>query len=697
MPTISVIVPLYNTEAYLEKCLRSVMDQTYRDIEIICVDDCSPDNSASIVEDLAKSDARIRLIRHENNLGLGGARNTGIINAKGEYIASVDSDDYIDPEMLEALYAGTHQSHFDVVVCGYERVDENGHCLSRHSRGQKQFDPIPEGTNPFLISNPAFWNKLWRKTLYTENEIFFPNHIYYQDAATTPRIYSHAKNVNFIGGGYYKYLVRGDSVTNKVSDKHLLDKFREIDVVKGFFLDRGIYDTHHDALQGRIFDSFRHHWLAVEENTVVFDEKAKSYLRHLLLMREAMLYSDDRVRLLDVATMKKAFETPGFDIHRAALASAVTTETGNIRVPRPWSSEPKVMILTLHSGENEFAQCKASVQSQTYKNVTHKVFSGLGNAESHTTLYNEIMQNVGDFHLFVKLDADMVFANEGILAEIVNRFKVDPELDHFIVACDDWMTGTQILGVHAFSNRVRWRPNADGLFVDPSPQRKGKRVIVEKPSSVFFEHSFDPSPFQAFHFGVHRTLKITQPGRELSEKRSEAMSTQWDVLYHVWCRFRDDRDLRHGLALIGADLVINGGLSEGASDYRSEELAAAFEEVGRLTYEEIFEKLSSNWETKEAREAYFEKAAGLIGLRRLQEDRVERKRKAKRLKEADPVSKITNKHIKGGIPYKLFSFFVGPFLGTNDRQKLTNNPAKLFRDAKHPVVKIGKWAHRRYL
>lgn len=317
-PKISVIIPLFDTEKYVHKCLTSVMNQTFRDIEIICVDDCSPDRSVEIVERLAAVDSRIQLIRHSHNLGLGGARNTGIRSARGEYIASVDSDDYVHPTMLQALMDGTRCGKFDVVVCGYDRVNEEGSCLSEHFRIQKTLDPIPDGSDPFLISNPAFWNKLWRKSLYTENGIYFPEKIYYQDAATIPRLYVYARNVNFIGGGYYKYLVRGDSVSNKISDKHLLDKLREIDVIKDFFLSRGLYYRYEDAIRRRIFDTFRQHWLIIATNKSDLDDATLTYLRHMLVLREGMLRGDDPARKLSPAFLKTAFETQDFDLPQAA-------------------------------------------------------------------------------------------------------------------------------------------------------------------------------------------------------------------------------------------------------------------------------------------------------------------------------------------------------------------------------------------
>ncbi|RVN35647.1 glycosyltransferase family 2 protein [Sinorhizobium meliloti] len=696
-PKISVIVPLYKTERFVEKCVRSIMEQTFKDIEIICVDDCSPDDSTLIVRRLAAEDSRIQLIRHMENRGLGGARNTGILHARAPYIASVDSDDYIDPKMLEALYDGTQDGLYDVVVCGFERVDEAGKVLSKHLQAQKVVDPIPEDQDPYKLANPAFWNKLWRTSLYTQNDIFFPNHIYYQDAATTPRVFAYAKNINFIGGAYYKYLVRADSVTNKVSDKHKLDKYRELDFVKDFFVERGLYGKYHEAFRSRVFDTYHYHFRTIVENNPKLDGDSIRYLRYLLLMRESYLGLDDTIRSMTVEELKAAFQDGSVDIHRLGLQKGTISSGGfQPRIVRPWSRTPDVMVLTLHSGENEFTQSKQSLESQSYTRWTHKVFSGLGNVESHRVLYEEIMANSGRYHIFLKLDADMVFADEAVLSDIVNRFSGDPQLDHFIVACDDWMTGKQIIGVHAFSNRVVWERTSEGLFVDPSPKRPGKRVIIENPEKTFFFHSPDPSPFQAFHFGAHRALKLTQRHRPYEDKRPDAMQIQWDVFFNVWQRFRETGDTRLGLALLACDLVVSGQLGEGVHDYKDPELLEVFRQHEKLTMAEILSAIEPIWGTLASRRSYFARAVGDDGLRKIEEDRLRRKKERRRSKQQvrNPAS---DDRIRMRRRYRMYQVMLSPFIDEKLKRKLEKSPTAFFLDARHPALKFGRWLHRKDL
>ena len=129
---ISVIVPVYNVEKYLRQCLDSVLAQTYRELEIILVDDGSTDGSGAICDEYATRDSRIKVV-HQQNGGLSSARNAGLDLATGEYVAFVDSDDYIHETMLELLYQALVENNADTVICNFERVDEKGDVISVRS------------------------------------------------------------------------------------------------------------------------------------------------------------------------------------------------------------------------------------------------------------------------------------------------------------------------------------------------------------------------------------------------------------------------------------------------------------------------------------------------------------------------------------------------------------------------------------
>jgi glycosyltransferase involved in cell wall biosynthesis len=125
-PKVAVIVPVYNVERFLPECLDSLLAQTLREIEIICVNDVSPDNSAAILAEYSQKDARVKVITHEVNQGLGPARNSGVAFTKAPYIAFVDSDDYVKPEMMETLFNAIEEQKADLAWCGMAKVTEAG-------------------------------------------------------------------------------------------------------------------------------------------------------------------------------------------------------------------------------------------------------------------------------------------------------------------------------------------------------------------------------------------------------------------------------------------------------------------------------------------------------------------------------------------------------------------------------------------
>ena len=138
-PKVSIIVPVYNTEKYLEQCIESIVAQTLQDIEIIIVDDGSKEECATLCDELAKMDSRIRVI-HKENAGVGFARNTGIEAASGEYIGFVDSDDYIKPEMYDTLYNAALKTNADLVVSGISFVGGNTFGKSGEYQEKHYFD-----------------------------------------------------------------------------------------------------------------------------------------------------------------------------------------------------------------------------------------------------------------------------------------------------------------------------------------------------------------------------------------------------------------------------------------------------------------------------------------------------------------------------------------------------------------------------
>lgn len=257
--------------------------------------------------------------------------------------------------------------------------------------------------------------------------------------------------------------------------------------------------------------------------------------------------------------------------------------------------EPRILILTLYSGENEFDQLLKSLQLQSYANWEHKVFKHLPNKEAHESLYQEIMEHSGEFDLFIKLDADMVFMDSESLKKIVGLFRETEGLDHLQMVVHDWYSDSLIGGLHIYSNKAVWKQNDDRLFVDYPPSIPGKRWVLWDDPSPLVYHSPNPSPLEAFHFGIHRALKVFQPGRK-SFRRSNA-KLQWEILKKVWDHFIRSRDRRLGLVLLGASYVIQGKVKQPRYGYTLGKLArSSFEKkCSQLSAEDLYRILSPRW------------------------------------------------------------------------------------------------------
>ena len=164
---ISIIVPIYNVEQYLEKCINSILNQTYTNLEIILVDDGSPDNSGKICDEYAKKDNRIKVI-HKENGGISSARNTGLKVARGAYVGFIDSDDYIEKDMYEILYKNVKKENADISICSNYDIYKNK-IIGTKKQGIYTV-MTPEETiikmNSFGYFGFPVWNKLYKKELF---------------------------------------------------------------------------------------------------------------------------------------------------------------------------------------------------------------------------------------------------------------------------------------------------------------------------------------------------------------------------------------------------------------------------------------------------------------------------------------------------------------------------------------------------
>jgi hypothetical protein len=236
----------------------------------------------------------------------------------------------------------------------------------------------------------------------------------------------------------------------------------------------------------------------------------------------------------------------------------------------------------------------------------------LPNAEAHARLYATIAEEAERYDLFFKLDADMILADDDVLADLVHVFQDHEGLDHLVVAVSDWMTDSMIIGAHMFSNRVHWVPQAETLYVDPDPVFPGRKLIIASPPRDLILHASNPSPLQAFHFGAHRALQASQVYRRLCDARPHNARLQWQYLDRVWGHFERTGDRRLGLAIMAADMVFRRQLPESANEYADECLLAAFDDVSSLDAVDLRDRLEQRWGTRKARQRTWRRALGPI-------------------------------------------------------------------------------------
>ena len=168
MPKVSVVLPIYNVEKYLAKCLDSLINQTLGDIEIICINDCSPDNSIEILKEYALKDERIKVVDLKENIGAAGARNKGLEVAEGEYLGFVDPDDYVDLNFYEELYKKALENEADIVKAGIKTYYQGGLKLT-----SKLNSAIEKGKNKFIFTQ-EWTTSIYKKSLINDNNIIFP-------------------------------------------------------------------------------------------------------------------------------------------------------------------------------------------------------------------------------------------------------------------------------------------------------------------------------------------------------------------------------------------------------------------------------------------------------------------------------------------------------------------------------------------
>ena len=226
-PLLTVVIPVYNVEKYLDRCLKSILIQEWKNYDIILVDDGSTDRSPQICDDYVKAYDFISVI-HKENGGLSEARNTGLSQAKGEYVYFPDSDDWLEPDTFIALAEALESQKFDIIsfnrefVKGEEDVIISDPVETQVFNGKDAFVHMLKHSYITGFAN----DKIYRKSLFVDHDILFPKGKYYEDLGTNYKLFLSAKKVYATNQKYYHYLIDNpDSITQSWNEKKFRDMF----------------------------------------------------------------------------------------------------------------------------------------------------------------------------------------------------------------------------------------------------------------------------------------------------------------------------------------------------------------------------------------------------------------------------------------------------------------------------------------
>lgn len=279
-PEISIIVPIYKAEAYLNRCIDSILSQTFKDFELLLIDDGSPDKSGEICDEYSKRDIRVRVI-HKKNGGVSSARQLGIEQAKGNYTIHADPDDWIEPNMLRDMHEVIIREQADLVIADFwiEKPNKTEYCKQR-----------PNSLNHIQILKDLFQqlhgsccNKLIKSACYKKYDIRFPEKLNYcEDVIFWVQLLQHPLKITYLPNAYYYYdkIINKDSLTQVYSTNTLDQHMLFIDYLKKYLTNEQFLETCNIAVLNVAYDEFIHNSL-YNKPLLNLARKNKSYISAL--------------------------------------------------------------------------------------------------------------------------------------------------------------------------------------------------------------------------------------------------------------------------------------------------------------------------------------------------------------------------------------------------------------------------------
>lgn len=317
-PKVSVIIPVYNVEKYLEKCLNSLQKQTLKDIEFICVDDGSTDNSLKILQKIASEDKRFKVFSQKNQ-GPGIARNLGLANAQGDYIGFCDPDDFVDEKMFETMFNKITKDNSDLLVSEYNTYYENGKQVKTKKiyetvspyydiRNNDNFTWKDIQPDVFIGLEPPVWNKMFKKSFLDENNIKFAAQRVGEDLPFNLKSILSAKKISYIETPMYSYFLRGGSAIHKK-----LKDFDAISVhssIMQVIQEKGLESVLQNELDDYVARSIRFYYMrTVEDKKLEFKKLVNETFneRHKKIAFDAIDQVDKIQKEEELSTWQKIF------------------------------------------------------------------------------------------------------------------------------------------------------------------------------------------------------------------------------------------------------------------------------------------------------------------------------------------------------------------------------------------------------
>ena len=313
---ISVIVPVYNVEAYLEKCINSIINQTYKNLEIILIDDGSTDSSPKICDEYMNKDSRIIVI-HKDNGGLSSARNKGIEIAKGTLICFIDSDDYLEPNMLEELKNNMEKYDSDISCCNFYDIKDD--MSSVRVKKDSNIEFVSSEKEKFINIQNEYspltyyaWNKLYKKEIF--NNIRFPEGRLYEYTYILCDIFDKANRISFTLKPLYNYVYRSSSLGNSFNLKHF-DKIGSFNKKIEFFDSKRYYDLSNKEKKGKACELIRN-LAKMKLNKIKNKEVYEKYYEELIKTVKELKWNESNRRVKLFKLFKKHYLRLNFLEHK---------------------------------------------------------------------------------------------------------------------------------------------------------------------------------------------------------------------------------------------------------------------------------------------------------------------------------------------------------------------------------------------